>query len=507
MQHLQPNTTLQGGKYRIERVLGQGGFGNTYKGYNTEFDEVVAIKEFFMKGISERDETTSAVSVSNSDNIHQFEEQREKFKKEARRLRKMKNKHIVKVHDLFEENGTAYYVMDYIDGESLSERQKRKGVMSEHEARKILLQILEALDEVHDNEIWHLDLKPGNIMLGIDGNVYLIDFGASKQLHADGNFTTSTAMCHTPGYAPSEQVGQMFDRFGPWTDLYALGATLYNLLTANKPPQYLDIEEDGKDAFRFCNNITEEMQNLVLWLMSPKRKDRPQSVKEVKMKMEEDVVEEPKCDSEETILSVENPVENDTALNKDEETEGIGIINEQQDTNGNDECTILILNKSENKQLDEPIVKRQLPNRAITVGDFLFDDGSYSDSNDDGRIVVGVLLSKYGGAHGVLISSSLNESVKSINGIDLKWHEATINDWVKVFENLGHVKVYYENGIYRYYSQSVRENLRKYMITEPQYISGVSSGNTIWGIYIEKSKMEKVLYGQNDFPKLYVSEF
>ena len=146
-----------------------------------------------MKGISERDETTSAVSVSNSDNIHQFEEQREKFKKEARRLRKMKNRHIVKVHDLFEENGTAYYVMDYIDGESLSERQKCKGVMSEYEARKILLQILDALDEVHDNEIWHLDLKPGNIMLGIDGNVYLIDFGASKQLHADGNFTTSTA--------------------------------------------------------------------------------------------------------------------------------------------------------------------------------------------------------------------------------------------------------------------------------------------------------------------------
>ena len=120
-----------------------------------------------MKGISERDETTSAVSVSNSDNIHQFEEQREKFKKEARRLRKMKNRHIVKVHDLFEENGTAYYVMDYIDGESLSERQKCKGVMSEYEARKILLQILDALDEVHDNEIWHLDLK-GDPSSGID---------------------------------------------------------------------------------------------------------------------------------------------------------------------------------------------------------------------------------------------------------------------------------------------------------------------------------------------------
>ena len=122
MQHLQPNTTLQGGKYRIERVLGQGGFGNTYKGYNTEFDEAVAIKEFFMKGISERDETTSAVSVSNSDNIHQFEEQREKFKKEARRLRQFNNQHIIRVHDMFDENGTSYYVMDYVDGDNLSDR-------------------------------------------------------------------------------------------------------------------------------------------------------------------------------------------------------------------------------------------------------------------------------------------------------------------------------------------------------------------------------------------------
>ena len=126
MQHLKTNTTLQGGKYKIERVLGQGGFGNTYVGYNTEFEETVAIKEFFMKGVTERDETTSVVSVSNADNVQQFEEQREKFKKEARRLRKLKNEHIVKVHDLFEENGTAYYVMDFIDGESLAEKIRQK---------------------------------------------------------------------------------------------------------------------------------------------------------------------------------------------------------------------------------------------------------------------------------------------------------------------------------------------------------------------------------------------
>ena len=276
MQHLQPNTTLQGGKYRIERVLGQGGFGNTYVGYNTEFEETVAIKEFFMKGVTERNETTSVISVSNADNVQQFEEQREKFKKEARRLRKLKNEHIVKVHDLFEENGTAYYVMDYIEGESLAERIKKTGnPFTEAEVRSILSQILEALKEVHQNEIWHLDLKPGNIMVDKQGNAYLIDFGASKQIRANGSMTTSTALCYTPGYAPHEQIGQMYDRFGPWTDIYALGATIYNLLTNKKPPMAIDIEEDEEDAFDFPNTVSDGMRKLVAWMMQPKRKARP----------------------------------------------------------------------------------------------------------------------------------------------------------------------------------------------------------------------------------------
>ena len=286
MQYLQPNTTLQGGKYRIERVLGQGGFGNTYVGYNTEFEETVAIKEFFMKGVTERDESTRSVSVSNSENVQQFEEQREKFKKEARRLRKLKNEHIVKVHDLFEENGTAYYVMDYIDGENLSERLKRTGMpLSEVEVKDVLIQVLDALKEVHQNEIWHLDIKPGNILIDKQAKVYLIDFGASKQIRANGGMTTSTALCYTPGYAPNEQVGQMYDRFGPWTDIYALGATIYNLLTNKKPPMAIDIEEDEEDAFEFTSLVSQEMRELVIWMMQPKRKKRPQSCEEILAKL------------------------------------------------------------------------------------------------------------------------------------------------------------------------------------------------------------------------------
>ena len=306
MQHLQPNTTLQGGKYRIERVLGQGGFGNTYVGYNTEFEETVAIKEFFMKGVTERDETTSVVSVSNADNVQQFEEQREKFKKEARRLRKLKNEHIVKVHDLFEENGTAYYVMDYIDGESLAEKMKKTNLpFTETEVRSILSQILEALKEVHQNEIWHLDLKPGNIMTDKSGNAYLIDFGASKQIRANGSMTTSTALCYTPGYAPNEQIGQMYDRFGPWTDIYALGATVYNLLTNKKPPMAIDIEEGEEDVFEFSTTVSDEMQKLVVWMMQPKRKARPQNVEEILSKMNNSHFssQKDKYDEEETIIS------------------------------------------------------------------------------------------------------------------------------------------------------------------------------------------------------------
>lgn len=275
--------TILRGIYRIDSYLSSGGFGNTYVATNIEFDERVAIKEFFMKGVTQRDDNQTTVSVSNSENTNSFLEQKEKFKKEARRIRQLKNEHIVSVHDLFEENGTAYYVMDYVDGENLSDRLKRKGrPMTEFEVNLILPQVLDALKAIHDADIWHLDLKPANIMVDKRGRVKLIDFGASKQLNVQkGGATTTTAISYTNGYAPREQMEQNYDKFGPWTDIYALGATLYNLLTNKRPPLPTDIDDDMSEdkhvALPFPENVG-GLKFLVHQMMKTNRLQRPQSI-------------------------------------------------------------------------------------------------------------------------------------------------------------------------------------------------------------------------------------
>ena len=310
MQHLQPNTTLQGGKYRIDKVLGQGGFGNTYLGYNTEFKERIAIKEFFLKGVTERNVTTSGISICSSDEDTQrtFQEQKEKFRKEALRIRKLKNDHIVRVYDLFEENGTVYYTMDYIDGENLSEKLKRTGVpLSEREVWVVIPQILDALDTAHAEGLLHLDIKPGNIMIDKAGNVTLIDFGASKQMDEKrGGAVAGTKMARTDRYALPEQVNEQYSKMGPWTDFYSLGATIYMLLTRKTPPTSTDIYEDESadkhNAFPLPAEISTEMRDYIIWLMNPDRAQRPQSVSEMLSDGEETEYDE--GGSEETEMSI-----------------------------------------------------------------------------------------------------------------------------------------------------------------------------------------------------------
>ena len=282
---LQVGTVLHG-TYRIESYLSSGGFGNTYKVTNQEFHETFAIKEFFVKGVCQRDGNNTTIIVSNSENADSFALQKEKFKKEARRLRSLNNPHIVKVYDLFEENGTAYYVMDYVDGENLSARLKRTNApLAESEVRNYLNQILDGLEAIHNEGMFHLDIKPANIMVDSHDVVKLIDFGASKQQSTVGGATMSTGISYTNGYAPSEQMAQSYDKFGPWTDFYALGATMYKLLTNQDPPSVSDLSEDETEDKHLAlpmPNVSEEMKELVVWMMQVNRLKRPKNVGEIR---------------------------------------------------------------------------------------------------------------------------------------------------------------------------------------------------------------------------------
>ena len=208
MEHLQPNTTLQGGKYRIERVLGQGGFGITYLAETTApwpFKQV-AIKELFIGGEGQaiNDRRGNLVVVSNSANQVSFDQQKKKFKKEALRLANLNHPNLAKVHEFFEENGTAYIVMDYIDGESLRSKLRREGPLPESVVISYLKQVLAALEVAHKQNIWHLDIKPENIMVDRNNHVYLIDFGASKHIDSKNTLTTSLSLAYTPGYCAPE---------------------------------------------------------------------------------------------------------------------------------------------------------------------------------------------------------------------------------------------------------------------------------------------------------------
>ncbi len=309
-QQMLPKGTVLHGTYRIERYLASGGFGNTYEAVHLKLKRKFAVKEFFLKNINERSDDSMTVTVSKS-NTALYEQQRAKFEKEAQRIYDLSqdaaNSHIVHVTDLFDENNTVYYVMDYIDGLSLSAKMKQQGrPFTEQEVVPFIEAVADALKTVHALSLQHLDIKPGNIMLDKQGHIYLIDFGASKQIGADGSFTTTTSMCYTKGYAPFEQVDQLIKSIGPWTDIYAVGATVYNLLTQQTPPLPTEINQEGEEAFAFPASVSQRMRRFILSCMQPKYKQRPQSVAEMLelLKEEQKVVEVPE---EVTVLEVEKP--------------------------------------------------------------------------------------------------------------------------------------------------------------------------------------------------------
>ena len=279
-------TCLHNGQYRIIRHLASGGFGNTYEAVDVALERRVAIKEFYPKSLCGRTTSAGDVTLLSTEHVEMFTQLRAKFRKEAVRLSQLNNHYIVRVHTYFEELGTAFYVMDYLQGESLSARMKRTGrPLTEAEALKYTSQVLEALAEVHAQNIWHLDLKPANIMVNERDEAVLIDFGASKQLQSIDGYTISTSqnVAYTQGYAPLELVSGDMNKFGPWTDLYSLGATLYALFTMTTPPTAATIMDDGLPALP--TSLSASTQELIAWLMQPAKSGRPQSVQEVQTQL------------------------------------------------------------------------------------------------------------------------------------------------------------------------------------------------------------------------------
>ena len=281
MDALRADSTLQGGKYRIIKKLGQGGFGITYLAENTMLEGKVAIKEFFFKEYCERDDSTSHVTVPTSSNRETVQRFKLKFVKEARTIFRLNHPNIVRILDVFEENGTAYYVMEYIEGESLGDMVKRRGAIPEAEALGYVKDAASALEYIHSKNINHLDIKPSNLMRSKEGGrIIVIDFGVVKQ-YAAVISEGCTPACISYGYSPAEQYRKNgVQAFSPQSDVYALAATLFKLLTGNTPPEAMEIQEDGFPVAELQEKHISRLVISAIAMAMKGRHDRTQSIAE-----------------------------------------------------------------------------------------------------------------------------------------------------------------------------------------------------------------------------------
>ncbi len=287
-QGLKIGHALQGGTYRIEKVLGQGSFGITYLAAakftregnlgSMAVEARVAVKEFFMSDVNSRRSDGSTVEGSSGS---VFTNYRRRFRKEAENLAGLSHPGIVKVLDVFDENNTTYYVMEYIDGTDLDEYIRRNGPLPEDEAVAAIKEIGEALAYMHSCRMLHLDIKPKNIMRKAVGGYSLIDFGLSKHFNDNGEPDNSTSIgLGTPGYAPVEQSGYKEDGSFPATlDIYALGATLFKMLTGKRPPEATYVLNEGfPDATLRESAVSPHNISVISKAMAPLKRNRYQTV-------------------------------------------------------------------------------------------------------------------------------------------------------------------------------------------------------------------------------------
>ena len=267
------------GRYTIEGVLGQGGFGITYLGMDELHEKPVAIKEFFPQGIVTRNieyqDTVTVTFVGEKDN---YEKGKERFLKEARTMAKFsKDKGIVKALDFFEINNTAYIVMEYLEGVTLKQYLRENKRIDAEDLVELLVPLIESLDEIHSQGLIHRDISPDNIMVLPDGRIKLMDFGAARDYTEFGEKSLSIVL--KPGYAPPEQY-QTHGVQGPWTDIYALCATMYKCITGENPPDAIDrlVDDHLKKISAFGISVSPQIEKAIIKGMSVAAKDRYQNV-------------------------------------------------------------------------------------------------------------------------------------------------------------------------------------------------------------------------------------
>ena len=278
---LLPHGTVLRGQYIVGKVLGKsGGFGTTYLAYHQTLQIKVAIKEYLPSELVCRDSDGLTIHVNHPQDADNFRNGINQFLNEARLLVKFNHPNIVRGIDFFEENGTAYLVMDYYQGVNLAEYMEQQGgILSEQAVMNLIMPILGGLQELHTRGVLHRDIKPQNIYVTHDGRPILLDFGAAKQIL--GEHSRSLALMATPGFAAYEQY-HIQGKQGPWTDIYSCTATIYYMLSKMVPTDA--IERMAQDTFYFPleleNKISPEMRNAIVKGMAILPENRVQSVQE-----------------------------------------------------------------------------------------------------------------------------------------------------------------------------------------------------------------------------------
>ena len=267
------------GRYTIEGVLGQGGFGITYLGMDELHKKKVAIKEFFPQGIVTRNiEYEDTVTVTLVGEKENYDKGKERFLKEAQTMAMFsKDKGIVKALDFFEINNTAYIVMEYLEGVTLKQYLRENKRIDAEDLVELLVPLIEALDEIHSQGLIHRDISPDNIMVLPDGRIKLMDFGAARDYTEFGEKSLSIVL--KPGYAPPEQY-QTHGVQGPWTDIYALCATMYKCITGENPPDAIDrlVDDHLKKISAFGISVSPQIEKAIIKGMSVAAKDRYQNI-------------------------------------------------------------------------------------------------------------------------------------------------------------------------------------------------------------------------------------